>query len=52
MKKTFKQFIEHLREMEGDFGSHTPKPKENCYGRKIKYAGLKRKVCAFKRKRE
>ena len=47
--KTFKQF---MKEMEGDFGSPAPKPVEKCYGKKISYAGLKKKVCAFKRKRE
>jgi len=49
---SFKEFVEILTEMEGDFGSPAPKPEEQCYGKKIKYAGLKRKVCAFKRKRE
>lgn len=52
MKRTYKQFIQAINEKTGDFGSVAPKPKENCYGRKIRYAGLKRKVCAFKRKRE
>jgi hypothetical protein len=47
--KTFKKF---MKEMRGDFGSPSPKPIEKCYGKKISYAGLKKKVCAFHRKRE
>jgi hypothetical protein len=35
----------------GDFGNPPLATSEKCYGKKIKYAGLKRKVCAFKRKR-
>lgn len=50
--KTFKQFIQTLKEMEGDFGSPAPKIKPNCYGKTVKYAMLPgKKVCAFKRRR-
>jgi len=35
----------------GDFGDPPLPTPEKCYGHKIKYAGLKKKVCAFKRKR-
>lgn len=51
--KSFKQFSKNIKEMKGDFGADvkmSDQP-EHCYGRKIKYAGLKKKVCAFKRKR-
>ncbi len=52
--KTFKEFIQTLNEKIGDFGSPSTyrKPKENCYGRMQYYTMLKKKVCAFKRKRE
>jgi hypothetical protein len=42
--------VKILNEKIGDFGS-TPnyvKPKENCYGRTVKYARApKKKVCSF-----
>jgi len=50
--KTFKQFTQTLKEMEGVFGSPSSTIKPNCYGKKVKYAMLPgKKVCAFKRKR-
>lgn len=50
--KSFKQFIQILKEMEGDFGSPAPKIKPKCYGKTVKYAMLpNKKVCAFKRRR-
>ena len=50
--KTFKQFIQILKEMEGDFGSPAPIIKAKCYGKTVKYAMLPgKRVCAFKRRR-
>jgi hypothetical protein len=50
--KTFKQFTQTLREMECNFGSPSPKIKEKCYGKTVKYAMLLgKRVCAFKRRR-
>jgi len=52
--KSFQEFMKIIQEMKGDFGADVKMgdQPENCYGKKIKYAGLKKKVCAFKRKRE
>lgn len=52
--KTFVEFMQTLNEKLGDFGASATykKPKEQCYGRMQYYTMLKKKVCAFKRKRE
>jgi hypothetical protein len=52
--KSFNEFKENIQEMKGDFGADTKMSDqpEHCYGKKISYGGLKKKVCAFKRKRE
>jgi hypothetical protein len=50
--KSFKQFIqdlESIQEVKGDFGADVKmgnQPK-NCYGRTVKYSGLKKKVCSM-----
>ena len=47
--KSFQQFRKILNEKIGDFGATAKyvKPKENCYGRTVKYAmAPKKKVCA------
>ena len=48
--KSFREFNKILNEKIGDFGSTAKyvKPKENCYGRTVKYAmAPKKKVCAL-----
>ena len=52
--KSFDELKKDIQEMKGDFGADTKMndQPEHCYGKKISYAGLKKKVCAFKRKRE
>ena len=48
--KSFREFVRILNENVGDFGSTAKyvKPKENCYGRTVKYAmAPKKKVCAL-----
>ncbi len=48
--KSFQEFVKILNEKIGDFGSPAKyvKPKENCYGRTVKYARApKKKVCSF-----
>jgi len=48
--KSFREFIQILNEKIGDFGTTTKyvKPKENCYGRTVKYAmAPKKKVCSL-----
>jgi hypothetical protein len=42
-----KSFSQFMFEMKGDFGSNPPKPKEKCYGKKVYYKQIKKKVCAF-----
>jgi hypothetical protein len=50
--KSFKEFMQIILEMKGDFGSGVMPPKPNCYGRTTTYAMLPgKKVCKFKRKR-
>lgn len=54
-KKSFEEFMFIINEKIGDFGAFSKyqKPKENCYGKTVKYAMAPgKKVCAFKRKRE
>lgn len=53
--KTFSEFILDIQEKVGDFGatSKYKKPRENCYGKTVKYAMAPgKRVCEFKRKRE
>jgi hypothetical protein len=41
--------MQTIHEMRGDFGADVKmgnQPK-NCYGKTVKYAGLKKKVCAM-----
>jgi len=41
--------MQTIQEMKGDFGADVKmgsQPK-NCYGKTVKYAGLKKKVCAM-----
>jgi hypothetical protein len=48
--KSFPEFIQNLNEKIGDFGATAKyvKPKENCYGRTVKYVmAPKKKVCAL-----
>jgi hypothetical protein len=51
--KSFNQFIqdiESIQEVKGDFGATDKyvKPKENCYGRTVKYVmAPKKKVCSL-----
>lgn len=51
--KSFNEFKDTIQEIKGDFGADTKMSDqpEHCYGKKISYAGLEKKVCAFKRKR-
>ena len=47
--KSFQEFIQILNEKIGDFGATAKyvKPKENCYGKTVKYAMAPgKKVCA------
>lgn len=53
--KTFKEFVEILNEMKGDFGADAKPPKAKCgwAGTTDYYmGGKKKKVCKFHRKRE
>jgi hypothetical protein len=48
--KSFQEFVKILNEKIGDFGSPEKyvKPKENCYGRTVKYGSApKKKVCSI-----
>jgi hypothetical protein len=48
--KSFQEFVHILNEKIGDFGATAKyvKPKENCYGRTVKYAmAPKKKVCSL-----
>lgn len=48
--KSFQEFLKTIEEKVGDFGATAKyvKPKENCYGRTVKYAmAPKKKVCSL-----
>jgi hypothetical protein len=51
--KTFRDFIEIINEMKGDFGANAKLPKPKCgWAGTTTYAMLPgKKVCKFKRKR-